>query len=211
MKLLGFFRDKEFSIETNVTRQEIIKKTRIAVIDDDEKLQLIDFLKKQGFSVDHDRKGNDLSKYSTGIYDVIIVDYHGVGSDLGNAQGLSLLRFLRKEAVGVRLIAYTSRSLTASEADFFKLSHAVLPKDWGVMDSMELIEEQVRITYSKSYLFDELVDGRGIKDSKTKKELKNKLIECIEGGERDEFNKYLLKAFKFTANKAIDVLIGKFF
>lgn len=209
--MLGFFREKEFAVETNVTRQEIIKKTRIAIIDDDEKLLLIDFLKNQGFSVDHDKEGNDLAKYSTGIYDVIIIDYHGVGADLGNAQGLSLLRFLRKEAVGARLIAYTSRSLTASEADFFKLSHAVLPKDWGVMDSMELIEEQVRTTYNKNYLFDELVDGLGIKDSKTKKELKNKLIQCIEDGRRDDFNKHLLTAFKFTANKAIDVLIGKFF
>lgn len=209
--MLGFFRDKEFAIETSITRQEIIKKTRIAVIDDDEQLLLIDFLKNQGFSVDHDREGNDLSKYSTGIYDVIVIDYHGVGINLGNSQGLSLLRFLRKEAVGVRLIAYTSRSLNASEADFFKLSHAVLPKDWGVMDSMELIEEQVRITYNKNYLFDELVDGLGVRDVKSKKELKNKLIHCIEDGQRDDFNRYLSTAFRFTANKAIDVLIGKFF
>lgn len=208
---LNFFRDKEFQAEVNIPRQEIIKKTRIAIIDDDEQLLLIDFLKTQGFSIDHDRIGNELSKYSSGLYDVIIVDYHGVGIGLGDGQGLDLLRFLKKEAIGTRLIAYTSRSLSSSEADFFKLSHAVLPKDWGVMDSMELIEDQIRKSYNKDYLFDELIEGLGIKDQKSTRELKTKLIKCSESGLRDDFNSHLKTVLKFTTNKALDVLIGKFF
>ena len=44
-------------------------------------------------------------------------------------QGLDLVKHLKRVSPRTRLIAYTSRSLNASESDFFRLSHAVLPKD----------------------------------------------------------------------------------
>lgn len=210
--MFGLFRKKkDFSDFQTPGRNELIKKSRLLVIDDDSNILLKDFLQGQGFSIDHDREGNDISKYISGIYDVIIVDYHGVGSQIGVKQGLDLMRYLNKNARGTRLIAYTSRSLSAAEADFFKLSHAVLQKDLGLTDSMELIEEQLKSSYDKNFIFQDLLKELGVDSEKERNEIKEKIISLLESGNKSELEKYLKTGSKFVANKTIDILIGKLF
>ena len=116
------------SFDHSLTRERLIQSGRIVVIDDETPL-LIDEMKKEGFAVDHDTAGQDLHNLESQIYDVAIIDYHGVGQRLGTMQGLDLLKHIRRVSPRTRLVAYTSRSLSATESDFFRLSHEVLPKD----------------------------------------------------------------------------------
>ena len=55
---------------------------------DDENPLLIQEMQKEGFAVDHDTTGQDLHNLEGQIYDVAIVDYHGVGrKSLGRCRG----------------------------------------------------------------------------------------------------------------------------
>lgn len=210
--MLGIFkRKRDFDDINHISRDDLIKKSRILIIDDDGTIMLKDFLQQQGFSVDHDKLGNDLGKYTSGLYDLIILDYHGVGNELGGRHGLDLMRFLNKNLVSTRVLAYTSRSLSAAESDFFKMAHAVLQKDLGLADSMEIIEDQLRTTFDKNYIFENIAKELGIKDEAQKNKLKAKIVSCIEGGDRDGVAKYMKAAFNFVGSKAVDILIGRLF
>jgi hypothetical protein len=144
------------TFDAALPREELIQNGRLAFIDDEEPL-LIEQIRRSQFSVDHDRTGADLRNYEAQLYDVAIVDYYGVGQHLGVGQGLDLLKHIRRVSPRTRLIAYTSRSLNASESEFFRLSHAVLPKDMGLGDSMSLIEDQLRKSLGKEHLFEAIL------------------------------------------------------
>ena len=144
------------SLDGALTRERLIQCGRIAFIDDESPL-LIDELKQSGFSVDHDKTGDVLQNYDNQTYDVAIVDYYGVGKRLGAGQGLDFIKHMHRVSPRTRIIAYTSRSLSSAESEFFRLSHIVLPKDFGLGDSLVLIEAELRKALSKEHLFQAMV------------------------------------------------------
>lgn len=196
--------------ERPVSREALIQKGRIAVIDDEEPL-LVGHLKQNGFAVDHDRTGGDTRNYDAQIYDVAVVDFHGVGLQLGPAQGLELVRHIRRVSPRTRVIAYTSRSLAANEAEFFRHSHTVLPKDLGLADSTKLIEGELAIALSKQFLFDALLEKLQAVASDRRPEIEKKLVAALSNGDQESFKKYLSKAIGFSAEKAVDVILARLF
>jgi CheY-like chemotaxis protein len=95
-----------------LSRQELIRRARLLIIDD-EKPQLIDDLKKDGFSVDYDAAGNDTAKIEKNLYDLIILDFGEVGKNFGKDHGLSLLKHIKRVNPAAFVLAYTSKSLAA--------------------------------------------------------------------------------------------------
>lgn len=193
-----------------LTRERLIQAGRIVVIDDETPL-LIEEMKKEGFAVDHDTTGEDLHSLEGQIYDVAIVDYHGVGKRLGTMQGLDLLKHLRRVSPRTRLIAYTSRSLSASESDFFRLSHAVLPKDMGLGDSLALVETELRKAFSKEHLFEALVAKLNLSNVSDKKRIEAALAESLNAGNDTHFKEVVAKVAGQTAEKAVEIIISKLF
>ncbi|RYG57460.1 MAG: response regulator transcription factor, partial [Alphaproteobacteria bacterium] len=94
------------SFDGALPREELILKGRIAIIDDEDPL-LVDHIRRAGFAIDHDKSGSNLRNYESQLYDVAIVDYYGVGQHLGSAQGLDLLKHIRRVSPRTRLVAYT--------------------------------------------------------------------------------------------------------
>ena len=156
------------SFDQTITRERLIQSGRIIVVDDETPI-LIGELKDEGFAVHHDLEGKDLHNIENQIYDLAILDYHGVGQRLGNSQGLDLLKHIRRVSPRTRIIAFTSRSLNAAESEFFRLSHAVLPKDLGLGDSLALIEGELRKAFSKEHLFESLITKLQISNPQEKK------------------------------------------
>lgn len=191
-------------------REELILKGRIAFIDDEDPL-LLDHVRRSGFAVDHDKSGSDLRNYESQLYDVAIVDYYGVGQHLGAAQGLDLLKHIRRVSPRTRLISYTSRSLNASESEFFRLSHVVLPKDLGLGDSMSLIEDQLRKSLSKEHLFDALITKLSIANGEERERLRTALSKALESRDKSKVKDYLIKGAGVAAEKTVEVVIDKLF
>lgn len=211
-KLHGYWKKPELSsFDQTLTREQLVQSGRIVVIDDEQPL-LIRELHDEGFSVDHDMTGADyLRQVENQVYDIAIVDYHGVGSKLGVGQGLDLLRHIRRVSPRTRLIAYTSRSLSAAESDFFKLSHAVLPKDLGLGDSLALIETELRKSFSKEYLFEILLLKLNLLDEREKKRLHKTLIKTLSTGDQTKFTEVIAKYAGVAAEKAVGIIIARLF
>lgn len=198
------------TFDAALPREELIQNGRIAIIDDEEPL-LIEHIRKSQFSVDHDKTGDDLRNYDAQLYDVAIVDYYGVGQSLGAGQGLDLLKHIRRVSPRTRLIAYTSRSLNSSESEFFRLSHAVLPKDMGLGDSMNLIEDQLRKALSKEHLFEAILTKLSITSGDERIKIHGALAKALSSRDKGKFKEYVSKAVGVTAEKSVELLIGKLF
>jgi hypothetical protein len=205
-----FSRPTLASLDGTLTRDRIIQGGRLAFIDD-ESLLLIDELRQSGFSVDHDKTGDDLHNYDMQIYDVAIVDYHGVGRRLGLAQGLALVKHIRRVSPRTRVIAYTSRSLTASESEFFRLSHVVLPKDFGLVDSLMLIEGELRKALSKEHLFEALIVQLSLTHGDQRDRIRDELVSALSKKNESRFKHFLTDAVGAAAVKGVEIVLGKLF
>ncbi|GAB2830064.1 hypothetical protein GCM10027276_35970 [Comamonas piscis] len=198
------------TFDAALPREELIRNGRIAIIDDEEPL-LIEHIKRAQFSIDHDKTGEDLRNYEAQLYDVAVVDYYGVGQHLGPGQGLDLLKHIRRVSPRTRLIAYTSRSLNASESEFFRLSHAVLPKDMGLGDSMNLIEDQLRKSLSKEHLFEAILSKLSLTNGDEREKMHTALTNALASKDKNKFKEYITKLAGVTAEKTVDILISKIF
>lgn len=193
-----------------VPRERLIQSGRIVLIDDEPSL-LVGELKTAGFAVDEDRAGDDLRRLDQQIYDLAILDYYGVGARLGAAQGLELLKHIRRVSPRTRVMAYTSRSLSASESEFFRLSNSVLPKDLGLVESLALIEAELRKAFAKQHLFDALVAKLALSDPQAQLKAKKALSKALAGGGEDSFKAFIRKLAGTAAEKAVDQIIARLF
>jgi DNA-binding response OmpR family regulator len=172
---------------------------------------LISELKEEGFAVDHDKDGRESKNIENQIYDLAILDYHGVGQRFGTSQGLDLLKHIRRVSPRTRVIAYTSRSLNAAEAEFFRLSHAVLPKDMGLGDSLALIEAELQKALSKEHLFDALISKLKISSPTERERIQEALIKALGKSDATGFREKISKIAGSVAEKAVETVISKIF
>jgi CheY-like chemotaxis protein len=198
------------SFDHSLTRERLIQSGRIVVIDDETPL-LIEEMRREGFAVDHDTTGQDLRNLESQIYDVAIIDYHGVGQRLGAMQGLDLLKHISRVSPRTRLVAYTSRSLSASESDFFRLSHAVLPKDLGLGDSLKLVEAELRKAFTKEYLFEALIAKLNVTDPGEKEHIRESLAKALSEGKDTKLKDSITKIAGKAVEKTVEIIISKLF
>lgn len=152
------------SFNKPLSREELIKRSRILIIDDEE-VPIIEDIKHAGFSVDLDTSGNEIEKIERNLYDLIILDYGNVGVKYGKDHGLSLLRHIKRVNPYVFVISYTSKSLNSEQSDFFRLTNATLSKDAGIEETIKKIEECLRETFRIERIFASIKEIEGLKDS----------------------------------------------
>jgi len=197
--------------EEVMSRERLIASSRVLFIDDEEQPLLLEELKSALFAVDHDKTGNDTRNIDSQLYDVIILDYHGVGARLGTGQGLSLLKHIRRVSPRSRVIAYTSRSLSATESEFFRSSHAVLPKDLGLADSLAIVEAELRKAHSKHHLFEALIEKLNISDPLIREKAYEALVGSLKARNSGGFKSFISGLAGKGAEKAVEIIMAKLF
>ena len=150
-------------LRAKLPREELIRRSRILVIDD-ERPDLIDDLKGSGFAVDHqtDITSKNLSVINQPLYDLVILDFGNVGTTLGSEQGLSILKHIKRTNPATLVLAYTSKALTSEHARFYTDSDGVLAKDAGIADSLERIEEALQLAHSVENVWKGLLNLSGV-------------------------------------------------
>lgn len=192
------------------TREELIRRGRILVIDDEDP-EIIAELRKKRFSVDHDKIGDDLSGIETHLYDVVLLDYSDVGRKFGGA-GLGILHHIKRVSPMTFVIAYTSRALVAKVSDFYRLADDVLEKDAGLDESLACIEKGLSQSFKKERIFSGIVEIAGLQSNQaTVEELRITLIKALGRRNKEIFVKRLSGFLKWSTNKGIDVALGKLF
>ena len=138
-------------------RQDLIQRGRIAVLDDETPEMLKD-LRDNGLSVDHlvSTEDPNFARLQTAFYDLLLLDYGGIGGRFGKDEGLDVLRFLKRVNPALRILAFTARTFDASKADFFRLCDGVVSKDAGIRETLETLEFHLGHVLTPSYQFEAL-------------------------------------------------------
>lgn len=197
--------------DVGLSRDVLVHSGRILFVDD-EVLPLVEQLRHVGLSVDHDRTGSDFETQVVGqTYDVVILDHTGVGLNYGADQGLDLLRFVRRVSPRSRIISFTSKALKSGESDFFRLSDAVLTKDAGMRESLEVVEEQLLKAFEKQHLFDALMAKVAVSSSADRDKLKLILEKSLQKNDQTKIKDALKRIAGSAAEKGVDVVISRIF
>ncbi len=191
-------------------RAEILRRGRIAILDDDDPEMLQD-LRNQGLSVIHLRSTDDqqFQALADGIYDLLLLDYGGIGPRFGNEEGLDVLRYLKRVNPGLRILAFTARTFDASKADFFRLCDGVIKKDAGIRETLEQIEVHLSEILTPSYQFNALTKALGLADDQ-RKQMEESLASAISSkGDRNTTIQTAKRLAKGGSEKVLEALVGK--
>jgi DNA-binding response OmpR family regulator len=205
------FKNKALSdFDHEHTRDELIRRGRILVIDDEDP-EIVAELKKKRFAVDHDKNGDDLAGIESHHYDVVLLDYSDVGKKYGGT-GLGILHHIKRVSPMTFVIAYTSRALVAKVSDFYRLADDVLEKDTGLDESLACIENGLSRSLKKERLFSGIMEIAGLKNNQaTVEELRETLLKALAKRNKELFVKRLSAFVKWGTSKGIDVALGKLF
>ncbi len=160
---LGFRKRKIDEIKGKLSRDEILSKGRILLVDD-EKPDLIEDLQRARLTVDYvsDISTSNLEVLDRHTYSLVVLDFGGVGAGLGNEEGLSILRHIKRVYPATIVLAYTSKALTTEQSDFFRLADGVLLKDAGIAESLEKIEDALERSLDIKNLWKGMLHAAGI-------------------------------------------------
>jgi CheY-like chemotaxis protein len=150
-------------MRASLPRPEVIRRSRIAILDD-ETPEVLGDLKNHGLSIDYFNSTDDpnFSRLSEAFYDLLLLDYAGIGARFGQDEGLDVLRYLKRVNPSLRVLAFTARTFDASKADFFRLCDGVVKKDAGIRESLEQIEFNLGQIMTPAYQFSALTQTLGL-------------------------------------------------
>lgn len=198
-------------IAWTIPRDELVRRSRILVVDD-EAVELLKDLRDAHFAVDHftDLKADDISRIEKPLYDLVLLDFGNVGSSVGPDQGLSILRLVRRVNPAIVVLAFTSKALRSQHADFYRDADGVLQKDAGIAESMERIEEGLRLAQSPDRLWTSILSLMGIeRGSERELDLQDLAARAVSSPKRKD--KLLDSAHKLLKSRAGEVVAIELF
>jgi CheY-like chemotaxis protein len=184
-----------FAEQTTVLpRDEAIRRGRIAVLDDEFPEVLRD-LKNRGLAVDHIFSTEDpnFHRLELAFYDVLLLDYGGIGRRFGSQEGLDVLRHLKRVNPSLIIMAFTGRTFDADKADFFRKCDGVIKKDIGIRETLEELEGQLQKALTPAFQWKALcatltIDG----SSKNARVIDKRLQHALRAPRKHEALKSLL-------------------
>jgi DNA-binding NarL/FixJ family response regulator len=186
------------SFDRPIARETLLNRGRILLIDDVVP-PILTHLRKQGFAITHDRTGKTATDVERHRYDVVILDFGGVGKAFGQDEGLSMLRHIKRVSPATFVLAFTSLSLYSKQAEFYTLSDGILSKDVGIQEAQEKLEHALRDSMLVERHWNSLLQLTGIDPkSDTAANLKTELIKTL----RTHNASYLKKALSSLLDRS---------
>ncbi len=200
-----FLKYKITDIKLEINREELKRIGRILIIDDEKPDTLLNPLMSNGFSVDHyiDITPENLYVVEEPRYDLILLDYGNVGLQIGSDEGFSILEHIKRVNAYTVVYAYTSRSLNARQSEFYTKADGTLPKDAGIAETIQILEEGLKKSLSidncwSSFLKSQNIDEKSDRDY----ELQNSFVKGLKKKKNmDKFrNSYHINGMDVSKN-----------
>ena len=191
-------------------RAEILRRARIAVLDD-EIPEMLQDLRDHGLAVTHLKSVADIQfqALADGFYDLLLLDYGGIGARFGPDQGLDVLRYLKRVNPSLYILAFTARTFDASKADFFRLCDGVVKKDAGIRETLEQIEIHLAEVLTPAFQMQALSKALGLTSDQQEK-LEKVVSEAVSGTEsREEAISAAKRLAKAGSEKVLETLVIK--
>lgn len=172
-----------------VPHAEIVKRTKVLVIDDAE-FPYLKLFKRDGYNIEKWPDVKDLQALERGAYDVVLLDLQGVGQALSPDQGLGVLGHLRQVHPAQIVIAYSNAEWSVEYQDFLRSADAVLHKtkdDYMVFK--RTVDQLLDKRFSLGFYIDRI--ARELGDAAATDRTLEKARKAILKGDADGLRKYL--------------------
>jgi hypothetical protein len=125
---------------------------------DDEKIEIVQDIRDLGYNANlrSDISPENIGEIERGEFQIVFLDFEGVGKKYGDQQGLGLLRHIKNVAPSVFIVSYTSKSIRPEFADFYRLADTTLGKDRGIGEAQSVIDAALEKIYSPEKLWSDL-------------------------------------------------------
>lgn len=182
-----FWRKKQTfeCISIRIPFEEIRKRVRILVIDDDEQAFPYKLLQKEGYNVEYWSAVERLRDLESGEYDLIILDIYGVTSkEVSTNDGLGVLEHIKNVNPAQLVIAYSGQKYDLSQASFWKLADDYLGKPSSLIDCKEKIDSLLRKKFTPLHYWQAIastLSAAGVSNRKIDK-FETDIIKLLQNG-----------------------------
>jgi hypothetical protein len=130
------------------------KQLRILFIDDD-RLEVVNTLKSEGYDVDYWEDVENLDKIVDGRFHVVFLDVRGIGAKYGG-NGLDILKYVGVHNPLVYSVVFSAKPFTGAESELIR-KHAKrsMTKDCTFYELVELLEDYAK-SLSPAVVIDQL-------------------------------------------------------
>lgn len=157
-KLISHFTGSKISkLQFNLNHQDIRRKLKIIVIDDDDIFPVSGF-KEFGYSIDRWEKLDEIKhkRLIDGEFDIIILDIYGVAKDIARNDGLDILQDIKTKNPSQVVVAYSGHSFDFSKNKFWELADEKLTKPTPFVGTQEIIDQLIDQTFNVQYHIDHI-------------------------------------------------------
>lgn len=141
-------------LEQKNTIEDLKKKLRILVIDDDDIFPVNGF-KQFGYLIDHWTfiQEAELKRLLDGEFDIIILDIYGIATNIAKEDGLDVLKIIKEHNPSQVIIAYSGQSFDLSKQIFWDLADEKLSKPTHFITTQLLIDRVIKEKFTlKNYI-----------------------------------------------------------
>ena len=184
---------------------DIRKHVNMLIIDDND-FTPENYLIKNGYQVHHKRDIDTIKDVEA--YDIILCDISGVGKKLGfSKEGAFIIREIHANYPIKRVIAYTANTYNADYNQFFSMADFVAPKDMGIDDWIDMLDDQVKKSIdpvNQWYKIRNYLQDNGV-STLTIARIEDKFVDAVY---RKDFSK--LKSFVQGEDSKLNSIISDF-
>ncbi|HOZ49322.1 MAG TPA: hypothetical protein PLO37_25075 [Candidatus Hydrogenedentes bacterium] len=126
--------------------EELRRRAKIVVIDDDPNSFPLDILRKEGYSLELWEKVESLDRLERGDFDIIVLDIGGVAKDysLQHEDGLAILEHLKGHNPTQIIVAFSGQSFDLSKNRFWQMADDALSKPVDAVKCKQVIDQLLR-------------------------------------------------------------------
>ena len=137
---------------SNLEFEELKKRTRIVVIDDEDAFP-IKLFETEGYSIDKWDKVENYGKLEKGFYDIIVLDIKGVAKHISEDDGLGVLDSLKRNNPSQIIIAFSQHSFDLSKTKFWELADEKIAKPSDFLKIKKIIDNLIQNQFNpKRYI-----------------------------------------------------------
>ena len=152
---------------------ELRKRARILVVDDDPSAFPHKLLQKEGYNVTYWQSIENLRDLENSEYDIIVLDIRDIaGPDVSATGGLGILSHIKKYNPAQIVIAYSGQKYDLRHAEFWNIADDYLGKPSSLLDCKQKIDSLLEHKFNANYYADvlrKLLRDQGVDEKQIRK------------------------------------------
>jgi len=211
--MFGRFRQKSLvSLAKPFSIQELRKRTKIVVIDDDKDAFPVQALQDEGYTIEYWQEVQSVDRLERGDFDIIVLDIAGVAQKFSpDEDGFGVLQHVKWHNPAQIIVAFSGQSFDLSKQEFFKLADDTMPKPVTTLKCKQVLDELIESKMTVRHLWKTIVilmRAEGVPEKRIN-QLETQVSKALGAGRRPDIKRIVSDAVERSelAAKVVGVMV----